>query len=284
MTAADKRPRTRDTGDGTVPRYAQVAERLREQIACGRLAEGQRLGGELELAREWGVSRITIRNALALLKREGLIVTRHGRGSFVRAPRVRQILGRLETLDDSLAEQGLASATRILDFRFGQPTAVARTALALPAGAEVLMVERVHLVAEEPLALVRMAIPAGIGAHFSRRDVEEHPLYELLPARLGIAIGAATQTLRAAAADAAGARALLLAERAPVLVCERVTHAEGGEPLIYTLFTYRADRFEFRVTLARHDWPVPWLPPGLIGPAPAEAAIPRATGDSDPAG
>src|SRR5918911_3603473 len=121
------------------PLYEQIAERLREQILGGALAAGERLAPEHELARQFGASRITIRGALEVLKREGLVVTRQGLGSFVRLARVRQVLARLEPLDDALAEQGLAPTTRLLDYRFVPAPEAVRAGLGLAQGAEVLL-------------------------------------------------------------------------------------------------------------------------------------------------
>lgn len=253
--------------DGDVRRYQRVAALLREQMHAGQLAGGQQLPGELALAEEFGVSRITVRHALAMLRQEGLIVSQRGRGSFVRTPRVRQTLARLETLDASIAEQGFVSSTRILDFRFGQPDANVRAALALAADAEVLIVERVHFVADEPLALVEITLPAAIGSHFSRRDLEAHRLYELLPARLGITIGLATQIVRAESATADAARTLRVTAGTPVLTCERITFTDTGTPINHTRFLYRADRFEFRLSLSPSEGHIPWIPPGFIMPS-----------------
>src|SRR5215207_7272651 len=124
--------------DPSRPRYQQIADRLREQILAGALPSGQRLPTEGELAREHAASRITVRAALQVLKQEGLIVTRQGLGSFVRPTRVRQVLARLEPLDDAVAEPGLAPTTRLLAYAFVRAPAAVAAALALPAAAEVL--------------------------------------------------------------------------------------------------------------------------------------------------
>ena len=253
--------------------YQQIADRLREEILSGRLNGGQRLEPEQELARRFGASRITIRSALEVLKREGLVVTRQGLGSFVRAVRVRQVLARLEPLDDAVAEQGLAPTTRLLDFAFVVAPEAACTALDLPAGSEVLLTRRLHSAHDEPLAYVSMYLRPELGEQLSRRDLEahQHPVFELLPVRLGIEIGPATQNVRAEAASAEVARALRIKEGAPVLVCERTTFDADGRPIVFNIFVFRADRFEFRVSLSPHEWKVPWGPPGLAATRQAEA-------------
>lgn len=247
------------------PLYEQIAERLRERIVSGQLPAGERLAPEHELAREFGASRITIRGALEVLKREGLVITRQGLGSFVRPPRVRQVLARLEPLDDALAEQGLAPTTRLLEYRFVRAPEAVRDGLGLADEAEVLLSRRLHGDRDGPLAYVSMYLPAELGEQFSRRDLEahQHPVFELLPKRLGLEIGRATQNVRAEAADAEVARALGVREGAPVLVCERTTFDADGRPIVFNVFAFRADRFEFRVTLSPHEWKVPWGPPGL---------------------
>ncbi|NJD27969.1 MAG: GntR family transcriptional regulator [Chloroflexi bacterium] len=247
--------------------YAQVAERLRERLASGEFKPGDRLPGEFQLSNEYRVSRVTIRAALAALEREGLIVKRQGLGSFVRTARARQVLARLETLDSSLAEQGLIPTARILDFAFGAAPDQLAATLGLPPESEVLVVRRLHTVEGGPIALVEMTLPASLGTHFSRRDVEEKPLYELLETRLGVRPGAASQSIRADAASGPVAEALGIQRGAPVLICDRITYDDAGRALQHTLFTYRADRFEFRVALSGRDSGFGWLPTGIVEPA-----------------
>lgn len=248
------------------PLYARLAGQIREQILSGRFTSGQRLPTEEALGREGGVSRLTVRHALALLQRDGLIVKRQGLGSFVTPTRVRQVLARLETLDASIAEQGMVPSVRVLDYSFAAASQAAREALLLPKDGSVLFVRRVHHVGGEPIAHVEMSVPAEIGEHFSRRDVDEHTLYELLPSRLNLEIGSASQYLRAGAASPEVAENLHISPGSPVLLCERVTYAADRRPLIYTVFTYRADRFEFRVTLSGREKTVAWAAPGVVRP------------------
>jgi GntR family transcriptional regulator len=252
----------------SAPLYARAASILREQILARTLAPEGRLPGEAMLAQQLEVSRPTIRGALACLQREGLIVTRQGVGSFVVPKRVHQTLAHLETLDTTLAEQGLEAHTRIVGYEFCVPDRRFTAALKLSPDDEVLLIKRLHIVQQEPIAHVLMCLPSHIGVHFSRRDVEQQALYELVPQRLGIRIGPATQSVRAESATPDISAALDVAEGTPVLVCERVTCSDAYEPIIYARFHYRADLFEFRATLSAHEWRVPWSTPGLVRLAP----------------
>src|SRR5581483_3649997 len=107
MTSAYKHPHNRHPMGQ--PLYERIADLIRAQIRSGILPSGHRLKGEQELAAEFKVSRPTIRGALAKLQLEGYLLKRQGLGSFVRPQRVRQALGRLETLNESMSEQARSS-------------------------------------------------------------------------------------------------------------------------------------------------------------------------------
>ncbi|HEY3953046.1 MAG TPA: GntR family transcriptional regulator [Streptosporangiaceae bacterium] len=242
--------------------YNQVADRLRGQILQGELAAGHRLGTEAELTAELGVSRVTLRKAIAVLREEGLVVSRQGVGTFVQRPRASQVLDHLETLDATLARQGYEPVTRVIAFGFTKPGSAIRTALALGEDDEILSVRRVHSVADGPIGVVDLAVPAQIGRMLSRHEVEHRPFYDLLPA-YGIRVGPARQVIRAGAASQEFADVSGLAEGEPVLVCERLTFDSENQPIIHATFIYRSDRFEFHVSLADGPAATSWVPSGL---------------------
>ena len=100
-------------------RYVTLADTLRDRIADG--ATGP-LESEAELGREYGVSRVTVRRALELLRDEGLVAARHGVGWFVAVDPVRQSLGRVTTLEAALEAAGAVAGRRVLEFAFETPS------------------------------------------------------------------------------------------------------------------------------------------------------------------
>lgn len=233
----------------------------------GRLAPGAQLPGEAELASDLGVSRSTVRGALSILQREGHVSKQQGARSTVNPIRVQQALAHLETLDEALVAQGLTSSTKVVHYNFRRPGSSIARRLHVPADSEVLAVRRVHLVDERPIAVVDLAIPGSLAADLTRRDVEERAFYDLLPDRLGIRVGQASQFVRAEAASPEVASALSVQEAAPLLVCERVTYSDQSEPLVHAVFRYRGDRFEFQSELFPHRRTIPWALPGLTANA-----------------
>ena len=175
-------------------RYLQIAQKLREQIAIGRVGAGGALPSETDLGRRYHVSRMTVRRALEVLRDEGLINARKGSGWFVAVDPVRQSLGRFPTIEAAVAGSGVSWERRVLEFRFEEADADVADALEIPEGAEVLRVRRLNLAGGEPLAVVTVWFPAALGAALSRADVERATFYDLLPMH-GVQLRSAVQTV-----------------------------------------------------------------------------------------
>ena len=208
-----------------------ISDDLRRQITGGDLASGAVLPSEAELAGSYGVSRVTVRKALEVLRDEGVVASRQGFGWFVAGDRVRQSLGTLSTIEDQLTQQGRVSERRVLSFGF----------VVAPDGTEVLQVVRVNLADGQPFAIVTVWCPSTLGASLSRDDVQSNTFYELLP----VDFDRAVQTIGAAVADARDADLLGVPVGSPLLVVERVSHDTGGEPVLVSEHRFPAHLTEF---------------------------------------
>jgi DNA-binding GntR family transcriptional regulator len=96
----------------------------------------------------------------------------------------------------------------------------------------------------------------------SRHDVENRPVYDLLPT-IGIRVGPASQVIRAGAITKDLSEVSGIAEGMPVLLCERLTVDLDGRPIVHAAFTYRSDRFEFHISLSEGPQTASWVPSGL---------------------
>jgi GntR family transcriptional regulator len=217
-------------------RYVELADTLRDRIVSG--ARGA-LASEAELGREYGVSRVTVRRALELLRDEGLVSARRGVGWFVAVDPVRQSLGRVTTVEAALEAAGAESGRQVLEFTFERaPVDVAKT-LGLAADAEVLRVTRLNLADGEPFALVTVWVPATLGAHLSRADVERSTFYDLLPLQ-GVEPGRVVQTITAIEAGPEQSEQLGVPLGSPLLACRRVTYDRHGDAVIVAEHRYAA--------------------------------------------
>ena len=201
-------------------RYLDLAETLRSRIVDG---ESGALPSEAALGTEFAVSRVTVRRALEVLRNEGLVHSRRGAGWFVAMDPIRQPLGRITTLEAALEAAGATPSRRVLEFVFeAAPNDVAKT-LGLPDDGETLRVTRLNLADDEPFALVTVWVPAVLGTHLSRADVEQSTFTDLLPLH-GVEPGRITQTITAVAAEGLEATRLGVPVGSPLLACQRVTY------------------------------------------------------------
>lgn len=232
-----------------VPLYFQAAQQIEAAILSGQLPIGERLENEVALADRYGLSRPTIRAAIAHLVDKGLLVRKRGVGTQV----VRQTLERpvqLTSLYDDLAGAEQEPTTEVLLLEQHAAPDVVAEALQMAPGTELMHIERLRCARGVPLAVLRNWLPIDIAGNFTRDDLEEHGLYELMRGR-GIEMRDATQRIGAVVATANDARLLGVRKGAPLLTMERQTYDRAGRLVEFGTHKYEASRYSFTITL--HD-------------------------------
>lgn len=229
-----------------IPLYFQVATRLEDLIAAGDLAPGARLDNEIQLADQLGLSRPTMRQAIAHLVDRGLLVRKRGVGTQVVRGPVRRKL-ELTSLYEDLAATHRQPATEVLRLEADKADEQVAAALQLDPGAEITFLERLRFAQGEPLALMRNYLPAGV-ARLTEADLAAGGLYQILR-DAGVRLKMADQSIGARRATAAEARLLGETRGAPLLVMERTAYEHSGQPVEYGHHLYRASRYAFELTL-----------------------------------
>lgn len=229
-----------------VPLYYQVAQSLEHAIQAGRLSSGSHLDNELELARQLGVSRPTVRRAIGFLAGKGVLIRRRGIGTLVVPVRIQRPL-RLTSLYDDLIAAGQKPKTKVLRLdSVASPPDVAAD-LRIRTGAPVLKLERLRFAGREPIALMRNFLPIEIEG-VSEEALESTGLYRLLEAA-GIHLRLASQAIGARKADRREARLLEIAAGAPVLTMRRIAYDDTGRAVDLGSHIYPAERYSFEMSL-----------------------------------
>jgi DNA-binding GntR family transcriptional regulator len=229
-----------------VPLYFQVAQRLEHMIESGELPTGMRLDNEIDLADQLGLSRPTMRRAIAYLVDRGLVIRKRGLGTQIAHAKVRRQVG-LTSLFDDLAKSSRSPHTKVLSFTVEHASDALAIELGIGEGTDIYVFERLRYAEGEPLALMRNHVPAGL-LRLSADELEERGLYELLRAA-GINLKIAKQSIGARAATAAEARVLDEARRAPLLEMTRLAYDDQGRAVEHGNHIYRASRYSFDITL-----------------------------------
>ncbi len=239
--------------NGRIPRYHRIAEALRKRITQGDLTPGARLPNQRKLAREFGVTLMTLRQALEVLEREKLIARHHGLGTFVAAPSIDYDINNLRRLAGDLLAQGEAVTTRLLASRFVVADRRVATALGLPPRARVLALERLRLVDGHPMSLQRSFLPAAIGEEVVKADLTETPLRQALEFKLGLSVGRARETVSAVRLGRREARELGCRAGVPAFESARVSFTGDGRPIVFDHVFIPGDRFRITREL-QYDW------------------------------
>ncbi|MCI0547785.1 MAG: GntR family transcriptional regulator [Candidatus Rokubacteria bacterium] len=240
-----------------VPRYHQIAEHLRERIARGPLVPGARLDNQRQLAREYGVTLMTLRQALELLERDGLVTRRHGLGTFVASPSVDYDILQLRSLAGDLSAQGEDVVTRFVRCHFGRAVAHVATELGARAGARVFVLERLRLVAGHPMSFQRSFLTSELGEEVARADLRVTPLRDVLACKLGLEIVTARETVSAVPLEARAARELRCRPGIAAFRSDRTSLDAAGTPVVHDRVFIPGDRFRITRELRFDPRPSP---------------------------
>lgn len=209
---------------------------------------GTSLASERELAVTLGVSRPTIRAAIEELVRTGLLIRRHGRGTFTSPQKITQELSGNTGLTVPPAEGTWTS--RVVLFTTAPAGWTRASRLSVEPDEEVLRITRVRLVDDEPIAIERLELPAALVPGLTPKDMETGNFYQLLRERYDINVTEAVQTLEPSVTNPEQADLLDVPPFFPIMHIERTTHDDTGRTVEYAQSAYRGDRY--RITTKLH--------------------------------
>jgi GntR family transcriptional regulator len=225
------------------PAAEEVRRRLLDQIGRGQLRPGERLGAERDIAIDLGVSRSTVRAALATLEAEGVVrrVPGRGGGTFVHQRKVDRDLSQVVGVPALLREQGMTAGSRIVSTSMVAADETVRAALGLGSGAYVFDVVRIRLADGTPISLEHVRLPADRFPGLLDQPLGGS-LYELLEEHYGTAPGEAVEHIEVVPAGEDEASILGVEAGAPLLSISRTTQDPEGVPFELSHDLFRADR------------------------------------------
>jgi GntR family transcriptional regulator len=231
-----------------------IEEHLRGLIAKGNFARHARLPPERELAERLGVSRMTLRQALAALESDGLVTRSAGRngGTFIAQGKVERNLSRFTGVPAYLQSQGFDAGCRVISAAVELADEETASALAVERGAPVYDLVRVRLADGVPISLEHARLPADAFPGLLECPLGESIL-DIMDSRYGRAPVRAVERIEAVLADAAEAEALGIRPGAPLMSVHRTAYDASGVPLEFSHDLFRGDRA--RTVAWTHDDP-----------------------------
>jgi GntR family transcriptional regulator len=233
-----------------VPLYHQLQGVLKAEIESGKWQADEQLPNETKLAERFGVSKITVRQALGELAELGYIRREHGRGTFVMRRKFDEGPRDLTSFTEEMRRHDVVASSTILSQGIVEADAHIAHALGLAARSAVFVLKRVRLAGGEPVSLQTAHIPAEF---VSGLVVDEGAsLYEVLQNRYDLYPARARETYLVAAADRSTADLLGIPEGSPVFAVERVTMLPNERPFEFVQSVVRGDRYSIVLELVKH--------------------------------
>ena len=231
-----------------LPKYYTVKRQLLELIAT--MAPGSPVPPERELARAYGTSRTTVRQALAELVVEGRLLRRQGKGTFVAKPKVAQAL-ELASYTEGMRAHGLHPQTKILEIGYIAADEELAVLLGIRPGGRALRIHRLRLADGEPMSVDTSHLPARRFPGLRKQLKRHSSLYETLTSAYGVQLTEAEETIETVLADPHNADLLAVDVGLPLLLLSRHAVDVTGEPVEWAQSWYRGDRYKFVTRLRR---------------------------------
>ena len=233
-----------------MPLYHQSYLVIRQRLLEGVYPPNKPIPSEEEIRREFSVSRVTIRRALAELEAEGLVRRRRGSGTYpVEQKADANARANISGLYENLITLGLNTESRLVTYEtITAPKFLTRIDESFTG--DVLHIDRIRQLNGEPFAFLESYIPANLADKIKESELGNQPIIMLLEMH-GIAAVTAEQALSAAVADADVAAALNVPIGSPLIQMKRLSRDSANRAIEFFLSYYRPDRFEYRMTLSR---------------------------------
>ncbi|HHY61302.1 MAG TPA: GntR family transcriptional regulator [Clostridia bacterium] len=240
--------------------YLQIKDKIKEQILSGEWKQGSKIPSERELCKTFGVSRITVRQAIAEAVNEGLLFTVQGKGTFVAGTgkegqehKISQELAKITNFERTLSSKGLSASTRIVKYEITSVDLALSRILELDMSSQVLHLDLLGLANNEPYVLYRSSFALDTGIRFLEKAKEKEKaktgfstvdLYQYFE---DIKPYYVEQTFEALAADDYLAEILAVDVGTPLFLASSIVYDVDSRPIEYKNAYYRGDKYKFHI-------------------------------------
>ena len=235
-----------------IPYYIQLMDLLKDQILKKKWLPGEQIPGEQDLCDKYKVSRTVVRQALRELELEGVINRRKGKGTFISEPKISEgLIQKLTGFYQDMVERGLKPVTKVLHHNIVKASENVSQFLEIPPGTDVIDIQRLRFINDEPIQLVTTYIPYDVFPPLATIDLTYRSLYEYLEKEGGIFLARGRRYIEAVLANETEALLLGIERGAPLLMLDSVSYDGNNRPIEYYHALHRGDRSRFEVDLVR---------------------------------
>ena len=232
--------------NNVVPKYFQLVNILRHKIEDGEWLPYDAIPSERDMESIFHISRITVRQAIAVLIRQGYLYREQGRGTFISPQKLQKSIQKLTSFSEDMLNRGLEPGQKILSIEHIRPPERIARILELSESSQSLCIVRIRLSNGNPIGLQTSYVVLPDGESIAREELEEAgSLYEILKRKFNIFPTEAEETVEATLASVEEAYLLGTTQGSPLLLTSRTTWSQNRHPIEYVKILYRGDRYRY---------------------------------------
>lgn len=232
--------------DAITPLYVQLMEELETSIRNGVYKPGDKIMTEAEMAREYGVSLITVRKAVGSLLEKGLVVRKQGKGTFVTKPKYSRNMKKLQSFTEMCEQMGVKPGARVLENRLIAADKKVADRLGIEPGSNVVYISRLRLADGEPVQVEKSYFPLKY-AFLLEEDLNDGSMFECLKEKAGAKVASSEKMIELCRATAEEAALMDVKKGDYLLFVKSTAYDENGEPMYAGIQLINGDRFSLYV-------------------------------------
>ncbi|MFD1065631.1 GntR family transcriptional regulator [Oceanobacillus locisalsi] len=232
----------------SIPLHVQLKQKIEQKIYDGHYID--KIPSERELMDEYYVSRSTVRQAIEYLVREGILVRKAGKGTFIAIRTINDWLGSLHSTSENIEKMGMSPGAKLITSEVLELFGRLKDITGLDKAHHF---KRIRYANDIPMGVERHYYPVELGRKLSHFDLDQEAFYELLERELNVKTFQAEQEIRAGTATRRDAELLHITEGTSIMIAERIITDMNGEFVEFERAHYRADMYSFKITLSRHS-------------------------------
>lgn len=232
--------------DAITPLYVQLMEELETSIRNGVYKPGDKIMTEAEMAKEYGVSLITVRKAVGSLMEKGLVVRKQGKGTFVTKPKYSRNMKKLQSFTEMCEQMGVKPGAQVVENRLIMADKKVADRLGIEPGSNVVYISRLRLADGEPVQVEKSYFPLKY-AFLLEEDLNNGSMFECLKEKAGAKVASSEKMIELCRATAEEAALMDVKKGDYLLFVKSTAYDENGEPMYAGIQLINGDRFSLYV-------------------------------------